>query len=112
MNEKITDEDVTHMITTVVSAPDIRCSFDPLLLMGTLERMKHSLLKIVHNAMRKYANCSGKQRDFDQLYEKFSEVYGIKTNEEAEWKAAIKKASKRTDIPTKGVTCTFRRFQS
>jgi len=100
------------MKTTSIIPPPIRGLFDPLLLMGTLERIKHDLLKIAHNALRKYRNCAGKKRDFDQLYKRFCEVYGIKTNEEAEWKAALKENSKRAPMASKGTTCTFRRFQS
>lgn len=102
------------MITNTITSkpPDIMTMFDPNLLMTTLERKKSTLLKIVNKAIRKYRNCHGKKKQFDQLYEKVCELYGIKTDEEIEYQAKTKEACQRTSLPIKGTTMRFTRLRS
>ena len=86
---------IDSLTTSVNLSPMIKQSFDPFLLMTTLQRKMHLLkYKIMPLAMKKLSGnhpCIGKQREFEKLYDKFMELYVRKETKEAEYKAENQK---------------------
>jgi hypothetical protein len=100
------------MIQTITILPSqIRTRFDEMLLDPLYGLWKRFEDKIKPLRRKIRFQDVGKRRDFDKLTREFEDLYERKKIEEEEYKAKIKNAKKRPDIPVTGSTARFTRFQ-
>lgn len=100
--------------TTTTYTPMIRQTFDPYLLMNTLQRMNKLLNdKIIPLAEKKLRNLHGKKREFENLMKEWEEVYGRKTVEEADYQEDYKKKiAERPSISIASGTIRLKRIRT
>jgi len=98
--------------TTIYPFPMIQQTFNPLLLMTTLQRKKHLVeSKIKPLAIKKIKPAHvGRHKDFYYLLFLFEQEYERKVKEEENYKAEVKiKVEERPYIPTSAGIIRFKR---